>query len=92
MAEKKTPEEITKLKQSWYADPCWDIEDAEGFEAHRKELMEYRLASEARWEEERIKRLRDKAEKMGIPGNIKLAEYLEHLENRVAALEEAART
>jgi hypothetical protein len=90
-AARKTPEEITALKLSWLADPCWDIEDTDGFEAHRAELTQYRLETEADWEKKRISRLKEKAEKWGIPGNIKLAAYLESLEQRVVALEEAAK-
>jgi len=30
-----TPEQIQKLKDNWSQDPCWDIEDTEGFEAHK---------------------------------------------------------
>lgn len=46
---KKTPEEIEHLKASWLKDPCWDIEDSEGFEEHHAELLAYRLECEAKW-------------------------------------------
>lgn len=38
----RTPEEIKKLKDQWLRDPCWDIEDADGFEDHREELAAWR--------------------------------------------------
>jgi len=30
----KSEQEITALKVNWKSDPCWDIEDTEGFEDH----------------------------------------------------------
>jgi hypothetical protein len=39
---KKTNEEIEALKLNWAKDPCWDIEDTEGFEEHREELIAWR--------------------------------------------------
>ena len=52
-----TYENVEKLKQQWLEDPCWDIEDSEGFEAYRDELLEFRLEQEKRWniaEQQRI--------------------------------------
>lgn len=46
----RTPEEIEKLKKSWAYDPCWDIEDSEGFEAHYEELKAWRLDTEKKHE------------------------------------------
>lgn len=37
---------INELKRNWLADPCYDIETAEGFEAVRDELLIYRLTIE----------------------------------------------
>jgi hypothetical protein len=45
----KTHEEIEELKQQWVSDPCWDIEETEGFESHRDELKRFSLDMEARW-------------------------------------------
>ena len=39
----KTNEEIEALKENWKRDPIWDIEDTEGFQDHRMELIEYRM-------------------------------------------------
>lgn len=41
-------EEIAKLKADWLRDPCWDIEETEGFELHRKELLEFRIDEDAK--------------------------------------------
>lgn len=37
-----TQDKIEKLKKNWLADPCWDIEDTEGFEEHHAELLKFR--------------------------------------------------
>lgn len=38
----KTQEEIQELKDQWVMDPCWDIEQTEGFGDHFEELKAYR--------------------------------------------------
>jgi len=37
----KTREEVDALKLNWQRDPIWDIEDTEGFEEYRDELIEF---------------------------------------------------
>lgn len=51
----KTPIELDTLKKNWMQDPCWDIEDTEGFEAHRAELLAFRKQIEAEKNERRKK-------------------------------------
>ena len=82
-----TPDEILELKAQWVADPCWDIEDTEGFEAHRDELITFAKQHEARLEAEAEARLGAKAERLGCPGNLSLARYVEGLEYRLETLE-----
>lgn len=84
----KTPEEIEALKWNWVNDPCWDIEDTEGFEAHRDELAVFRQEREAVWEAARQSRLAAKADELGAPGNLRLAQYVMNLEWRLKGLEE----
>lgn len=43
---KMTIEDVKKLKADWSRDPCWDIEDTEGFEEFHDELLEFRIAKE----------------------------------------------
>lgn len=38
----KSVEEVDALKLSWLKDPCWDIEETEGFEDHKEELLAFR--------------------------------------------------
>jgi hypothetical protein len=40
---------IGLLKEQWLRDPCWAIEETEGFEDHREELLAYRLEQEEGW-------------------------------------------
>jgi hypothetical protein len=49
---RKTDTEIEELKAQWLADGCWDIEDTEGFEAHRTELYIWRLEVDLKRERE----------------------------------------
>ena len=42
-----TKEEVEKLKAGWREDPCWDIEDTEGFEDVREELLAFRKEFDA---------------------------------------------
>lgn len=45
----KTNEQIEALKINWSKDPCWDIEDTEGFEDHHGELLAWRLDLEEKY-------------------------------------------
>lgn len=91
----RTNEEVTALKSQWKDDPLWDIEDTEGFEEHREELVEFRLECEAEWSASRAAAAKRReieltklAEALGVPGNVKLAEYISPLRRRVEDLEE----
>jgi bacterioferritin (cytochrome b1) len=78
--------DIDKLKASWRADPCWDIEDTEGFESIREELVQYRLECERKWEEAYQEKLRTYANQIGLDAKLRLAEYIRNLERRVEKL------
>ena len=59
----KSREELENLKRNWKQDPCYDIEDTEGFEEYREELLAFSKEQQAIWEkqrEEHHKRLTDK--------------------------------
>lgn len=62
----RTPEEIADLKKSWKSDPCWDIEDTEGFEAHRDELRLYHEEQVREWERLDLLKLELEAKRQGI--------------------------
>nr|WP_320022073.1 hypothetical protein [uncultured Draconibacterium sp.] len=83
----KTQEEIDRLKQDWQHDPCWDIEETEGFEEHKDELLRYRKKCEKEWGTRANERLQERATKMGIPNNLELAKYIEGLEYQIEQME-----
>lgn len=49
----KTREEVEALKANWRSDPCWDLEDTEGFEEYREELAKYQKTAQEEWEAKR---------------------------------------
>ena len=84
----KTSDEIYNLKMNWQADPCWDIEYTEGFEAHIAELLTFRVESETLWRANAAQCLHDYADKIGVPDNLKLAAYIRGLEKQIDRLNE----
>jgi len=88
----KTRDEIDALKLNWRADPCWNIEDTEGFEDHRTELVAYRDEMVLKWmgqkaqrdENERL-RLKRKAESLNC--SPELLKYIESIEYRLSELQ-----
>lgn len=87
----RTQEEIEQLKRDWNRDPCWDIEGTVGFEEHREELLMYRLRCKAEADADLYAEKVKKAEAIGCPGNIELAEYVMGLEYRLDRLKEEVR-
>lgn len=77
--------DIEELKRQWKNDPCWDIYDTAGFEAHRDELFAFQKQQELIWEVERQRNLLQQCELWGC--SPRLVEYLNKLENRVQQLE-----
>jgi len=64
MTQTRTPEEIDQLKKSWLADPNWDIEDSDGFEAHREELLAFHKEQDAKWEAKWLEAENERIEKV----------------------------
>ena len=58
----RSDEEIAELKHQWQSDPCWDIEETEGFELYRVELLGYSIVKEKEWAASYQKRLEQKAQ------------------------------
>lgn len=83
----RTRDEIDALKRDWQRDPCWDIEETEGFEAHREELEEFHAEMEAVWTRRRNMAAAKKAEELGCPNNLALGNYVLSLERRIERLE-----
>ena len=82
---RKSDDEISELKRQWQNDPCWDIEDTEGFEAHSDELKAWREQLEANWQARENSRLAAKAEHFGC--SVELVRHLESLLRRIEELE-----
>lgn len=55
--------DIEKLKQNWKKDPCWDLCDTDGFEAHKEDLKAYQDEMEQVWEQEREHKKREQQSK-----------------------------
>lgn len=81
----KTKQELDDLKANWKGDPCWEIEDTEGFEEHRVELLAWRQEYERKWYEQQAKERQEKADKLGC--SVEMVETLELLEFRIGQLE-----
>ena len=86
----KTRQEVEDLKRLWETEPNgWKIEEEEGFEEYRDELLAFRLEKE--------KELRDKiepwevhaiAEVLELTDNLELVYYIRSLERRIIYLEQ----
>lgn len=84
---KKTEAEIEHLKANWREDPCWEIEDTEGFEDHFDELLAYRAECEEKWDADALAELRVLANAIGLSDNLRLAQHLRDLSERIEKLE-----
>lgn len=85
----KTKQDIENLKRQWLNDPCWDIEDTEGFEDYKKELLEYRLSIET---EKRIVEEKRKSRACALYNcNLEMLRTIESLQHRVEVLEKEMR-
>ena len=45
----KTKEEVEELKRNWMNDPCWDIENTQGFTEWYEDLYAFRMEKEYEW-------------------------------------------
>jgi len=84
----RTREELETLKHDWNSDPCWDIEDTEGFEAHYDELKAYHEKCKAEWEKRNTlddEKLEEELKNLGPLGLFKMVQTLK---SRLAAAEE----
>ena len=83
----KTRKEVEQLKSNWESDPCWDIEETEGYEFHYGELMRFRIEKEAEWAQQHTNEILKKAD--ALLCSFSLAEYLVRLEEKIDAMNEA---
>jgi phage shock protein A len=72
----KTREEIEHLKNNWRADPCYEIEETEGFEEYRDELLEFRRKTEEEWSQRAAEAKRkDEAVLYNFASNLRITDY-----------------
>lgn len=82
----KTREQVEEIKRQWLCDPCWDIEETEGFREYKEELFAFRKQYEKDWKRQYEARVAMKARSIGCPDNFILAEYVMNLESRIEEL------
>lgn len=75
-----TQKDVENLKRDWVNDPCFDLDDVEGFEDFTEELQSFQKEQEAKWAAERLENTKRKAEKWGV--TIIAAEEIESCEQR----------
>ena len=83
---RRSAAEIDALKANWLNDPCYDIADTEGFEAHATELANWQYGKEMEWKGEREAKLIARAAELNC--SPELVEVVERLERRVKAQDE----
>jgi hypothetical protein len=73
--QEKTPKQVENLKNQWLNDGCWEIEDTDGFEDWYDELLEFRLETVKKLEQEQKKKdlkikklMQQKLSELGIYG------------------------
>jgi hypothetical protein len=74
---------LEKLKWDWSCDPCWDIEETEGFEEFRAELLKYRQDMELEWAAAHNKRMQDLA--ASLKCSVELARHIDRMERALTA-------
>jgi len=85
MPEPRTEAEIAELKRNWTNDPCWDIEDTEGFEYHYMELRRWREALEDERRVQEINRITTRGAHLGFTYD--QMRFMEGLERQIKALQ-----
>ena len=77
------------LKENWKQDPCWDIEDTEGFEEFHNELLAWRKEYEAKWHAEQSELRMKRLKWIGEEDDLLLADAIhtpEEIEKEVEAI------
>jgi len=86
----RTRDEIEALKENWYSDPCWDIECADGFEAHYDELKKYSDECKAEWDAAAERKIAIEAAKIDV--SVSVYRELKHSKERSEGLKQEAKT
>lgn len=81
---KRTTEEIEDLKAQWLADPSWDIEQTEGFEAHEAALTDFHEQHRRIWDIAAFKHTESECNRLGC--SPQMLSRLKFLESRIDSL------
>lgn len=84
----KTIAEVQNLKAQWVNNPCWDLEETEGFEAYRRELLAFSEHMKQTWECEVRGRIARKAAEWGV--TFEQAQTIENLNSKASRTKAAA--
>lgn len=79
----RVEQELAELKLQWPAGFHGDIAETAGFEDHQLELAVCQTKQQAAWRAQHDVKVKAKADALGVPGNIKLAQYVMELEQRI---------
>lgn len=85
----KSRYELELIKEKWLLDPSWDIENTEGFEEYKPELIAFSEKHNADWKLEHEIKVRDFAKQKGVnaENNYTFAKFIYALEQRITRLE-----
>jgi hypothetical protein len=86
-----TRQDVELLKSQWASDPCWDIENTEGFENYYIELKAFALGCELEWKQQResearafSSKIESKAKQLNC--SLELAKYILNLEETISEM------
>jgi hypothetical protein len=82
----KTQADVIDLINQWCADPIWDIENTEGFEAQHDALLAVRLAKETEWKNKENDRILSRAGELGC--SEAMVHYTEQLDRQIGQLQQ----
>jgi hypothetical protein len=85
MYRPKTQADVIDLINQWCADPIWDIENTEGFEAQHDALLAVRLAKETEWKNKERDRILYRMGELGC--SEAMVHYTEQLDRQIGQLQ-----
>ncbi len=85
----KSRYELELLKQRWLDDPSWEIENTEGFDEYKPELLQFSNEHDAIWKKDYEQKIRSFAKQKGVDEvkHFTFARFLYSLEARITRLE-----
>lgn len=81
--QERSAEDVGNLMNQWLADPVWDLEFSDGFEAHYYGLLYFSRDTKRKWRISRTTRHTKKAEELGFPGRPDIGDLHEQLTARM---------